>query len=177
MNWTNSSLTSTSKWWDCKCIERSFGRVDYLCKLDLKGGIFVYSLEQGVRKFVGFEWKNTLKEFLILYFGLGSEPGFKKKRVIIYLDGFLILRRTLDDVYKEQGHYHLPFETSQFCDEYEKSLFCNLQWNWNRFQVGKWNRFQMVAEVSTIGEVRARALSKLLGILNSTILAVLSAPI
>lgn len=35
----------------------------------------------------------------------------------------------------------------------------------------------MVAEVSTIGEVRARALSKLLGILNSTILAILSAPI
>ena len=88
--------------------------MDYLCKLDLKGGIFVYSLEQGVRKFVGFEWKNTLKEFLILYFGLGSEPGFKKKRVIIYLDGFLILRRTLDDVIRSRDTIIFPLKHLNF---------------------------------------------------------------
>ena len=88
--------------------------MDYLCKLDLKGGIFVYSLEKGVRKFVGFEWKDILKEFLILYFGLGSEPGFKKKRVIIYLDGFLILRRTLDDVIRSRDTIIFPLKHLNF---------------------------------------------------------------
>ena len=77
--------------------------------------IFVYSLEQGVRKFVGFEWKDTLKEFLILYFGLGSEPGLKKKkRVIIYLDGFLILRRTLDDVIRSKDTIIFPLKRLNF---------------------------------------------------------------
>ena len=78
--------------------------------------IFVYSLEQGVRKFVGFEWKDTLKAFIILYFGLGSEPGLKKKkkRVIIYLDGFLILRRTLDDVIRSKDTIIFPLKRLNF---------------------------------------------------------------
>ena len=77
---------------------------DWMCKLDLKDAYF--SVE---RKFVRFQWKGTLYEFMCLCFELFPAPRVFKKllkivisllrkiniRGIIYLDGMLILSNTI----------------------------------------------------------------------------------
>ena len=78
---------------------------DGMCKLDLKDAYFSEPLDRHSRKFVRFQWKGTLYEFMCLCFGLGPAPSVLTKllkipisilskiniRVIIYLDDMLIL--------------------------------------------------------------------------------------
>ena len=47
---------------------------DWMCKLDLKDAYFSVPLDQNSRKFVRFQWKGTLYEFMCLCFGLGPAP-------------------------------------------------------------------------------------------------------
>ena len=77
---------------------------DCLCKLDLKDVYFSIPLDRKSRKFVRFQWKGTLYEFMRLCFGLDPAPRVSTKllkisiyllikinvRVIIYLDDMLI---------------------------------------------------------------------------------------
>ena len=44
---------------------------EYLCKLDLKDAYFSVPLNKQSRKYVRFEYKTSLYEFLCLCFGLG----------------------------------------------------------------------------------------------------------
>ena len=44
---------------------------DWMCKLNLKDEYFRVPLDQNSRKFVRFQWKETLYEFMCLCFGLG----------------------------------------------------------------------------------------------------------
>ena len=44
---------------------------DWMCKLNLKDEYFSVPLDQNSRKFVRFQWKETLYEFMCLCFGLG----------------------------------------------------------------------------------------------------------
>ena len=84
---------------------------DYLCKLDFKDGYFCVSLNNLPRKYVCFEWEGSVEEIFCLCFGLGPEPGLFKKlikvpvsifgklyiRIVVYLDNFLILGKTLEE--------------------------------------------------------------------------------
>ena len=86
-------------------------RDHYLCKLDLKGAYFCVPLNKQSRKYVRFEWEGSLYKFLCLYFGLGPSPRLSTKlikvlvsilcklyiRIIVYLDDFLILGKTLEE--------------------------------------------------------------------------------
>ena len=47
---------------------------DWMCKLNLKDASFSVPLNRNSRKFVGFQWKGTLYEFICLCFGLGPAP-------------------------------------------------------------------------------------------------------
>ena len=42
---------------------------NYLCKLDLKDAYFCVPLNKQSRKYVLFEWRGSMYEFLCLYFG------------------------------------------------------------------------------------------------------------
>ena len=80
-------------------------QLKHLIQLDLKNAYFSVPLDQNSRKFVKFQWKGTLCEFMCLCFGVGLAPRVITKllkipisllkkmniRVIIYLDDMLIL--------------------------------------------------------------------------------------
>ena len=84
-----------------------------MCKLDLKDAYFSVPLDRNSRKFVRFQWKGTLYEFICLCFGLGPAPRVFTKllkipisllrkiniRVIIYLDDMLILSHTIREAH------------------------------------------------------------------------------
>ena len=84
---------------------------DYLCKLDLKDAYFYVPLNKQSRKYVRFEWEGSLYESICLYSGLGPSPKLLTKlikrpvsilrklylRIIVYLDDFLILGKTLEE--------------------------------------------------------------------------------
>ena len=77
-------------------------------KLDVKDAYFSFPLDWNSRKFVRFQWKRTLYEFMCPCFGLDPAPRVFSKllkipvcllrkiniRVIIYLDDMLILSYT-----------------------------------------------------------------------------------
>ena len=85
-------------------------RGDYLCKLDLRDAYFCVPLNKQSRKYVRLEWEGSLYEFFCLCFGLGLAPRLFTKlikvpisilcklyiRIIVYLDDFLILGKTLE---------------------------------------------------------------------------------
>ena len=82
-------------------------RDHYLYKLDLKGAYFCVPLNKQSRKYVRFEWEGSLYEF----YGLGPAPWLFSKlikvtvsilrklyiKIIVYLYGFLILGKTLEE--------------------------------------------------------------------------------
>ena len=92
---------------------------DWMCKLDLKDAYFNVPLNRNSRKFVRFQWKWTLYEFMSLCFRLGPAPRVFTKlfkisisllrkiniRVIIYLDDMLILSHTRSS--HESRHSHI----------------------------------------------------------------------
>ena len=88
---------------------------DSMCYLDLKDAYFSASLDRNSRKFVRFQWKRTLYEFMCLCFGLGPAPRVFTKllkipisllkkiniriRAVIYLDDILILSHTVREAH------------------------------------------------------------------------------
>ena len=84
-----------------------------MCKLDLKDAYFSVPLDRNSRKFIRFQWKGTLYEFICLCFGLGPAPRVFTKllkvpisllrkiniRAMIYLDDMLVLSHTIQEVH------------------------------------------------------------------------------
>ena len=84
---------------------------NYLCKLDLKEAYFCIPLNKQSRKYVRFEWGGFPVEFLCLCFGCGPASRLFTKlikvpvsifrklyiRIIVYLNNFLILVKTLEE--------------------------------------------------------------------------------
>ena len=100
-------------------LEQLIQEGDCMFKLDLKDVYFNVPLDWNSRKFVRFQWKRFLYEFMRLPFGLGSTPrGFTKllkiltslmrkinNRMIIYLYDMYILSHTLQEVYISQDTF------------------------------------------------------------------------
>ena len=88
----------------------------WMCKLDLKDAYFSLPLEWNLRKFVRFQWKGTLYEFMCPCFGLHPAPSVFTKllkisvsllkkiniRVITYFDDMLILSYTIREAHMRQ---------------------------------------------------------------------------
>ena len=53
------------------CLKCLLQNGDYMCKIDLNDAYFSVSLSKESRKWVRFQWKGSLHEFLCLCFGLG----------------------------------------------------------------------------------------------------------
>ena len=83
---------------------------DYMCKVDLKDAYFCIPLHQTARKYVRFQWKGNIYQFLCLCFGLGPAPRLFTKllkipialmrrlnvRIIIYLDDMLLMCQSVE---------------------------------------------------------------------------------
>jgi len=84
---------------------------DFMIKIDLKDAYFSVPLNKDSQKYVRFQWKGKIYQFLCLCFGLGPAPRVFTKllkvpialmrrlkvRLIIYLDDCLILASTLGE--------------------------------------------------------------------------------
>ena len=94
------------------CLKYLLEENDFLCKIDLKDAYFSVPLCMSSRKFVRFAWSGNLYEFLCLCFGLGPAPRIFSKllkvpiallrrlniRLVIYLDDILLMGRTLEEI-------------------------------------------------------------------------------
>ena len=83
---------------------------DYMCKLDLKDAYFSVPLHKDSRKLIRFPWSGNLYEFLCLCFGLGPAPNIFTKilkvpiallrrlniKVIIYLDDMIMMASSIE---------------------------------------------------------------------------------
>ena len=54
---------------------------DWMCKIDLKDAYFSVPMSTQSRKWVRFNWKGKLYEFLCLVFGLGPAPRIFTKLI------------------------------------------------------------------------------------------------
>ena len=93
------------------CLKYLLKENDYLCKIDLKYAYFSVPLCKESRKYVRFLWLGNLYEFLCLCFGLGLAPRIFSKllkvpiallrwlniRLVIYLDDILLMGQTLEE--------------------------------------------------------------------------------
>ena len=113
---------------------------DWMCKLDLKDAYFSVPLDRNSRKFVRFQWKGTLYEFICLCFGLGPAPRVFTKllkipisllrkiniRVIIYLDDMLILSYTIREAHMSQDTVIYLLQNLGFIINIKKSTTLSL---------------------------------------------------
>ena len=94
------------------CLKYLLEENDFLRKIDLKDSYFSVPLCISSRKFVRFAWSGNHYEFLCLCFGLGPAPRIFSKllkvpipllrrlhiRLMIYLDDILLMGRTLEEI-------------------------------------------------------------------------------
>ena len=177
---------------------------DYLIKIDLKDAYFTVPLSQEHQKFIRFLWEGTLYEFTCLPFGLAIAPRVFTKvlkpavawlrqlgiRLIIYLDDILILAPS-----KELAELHAAtviylLENLGFMINHEKSILTpatemeflgflvnsvTLTLSLPRDKIRKVRK--ECQEVMESPQNTIRQLTKLLGLLSSTIQAVFPAPL
>ena len=175
---------------------------DYLIKIDLKDAYFTVPLSQEHQKFIRFLWEGTLYEFTCLPFGLAVAPRVFTKvlklvvawlrqlgiRLIIYLDDILILAPS-----KELAELHVATVIYLLVNlgiNYEKSILIpatemeflgflvnsvTLTLSLPRDKIRKVRK--ECQEVMDSPQITIRQLTKLLGLLSSTIQAVFPAPL
>jgi len=109
---------------------------DFMVKLDLKDAYFTLPLGPGSQKLVAFEWRGNVFEFQVLCFGLAPAPrlftkvlkvplGILRKlgmRIIAYLDDFLLLGQSLEDILTARDSMVHLLENLGFMINLEKSI-------------------------------------------------------
>ena len=106
---------------------------DYMCKLDLKDAYFSVPLEQGSQKYIRFQWRQKLYQFLCLCFGLGPAPrNFTKLmkipialmrklniRLIVFLDDILIMASSMEEavITRDTDIFTAEFRIHNQCKE------------------------------------------------------------
>ena len=103
---------------------------DLMVEVDLKDVYFSIPLHPETQKYVRFQWKGNLYQFLCLYFGLGPAPRIFTKllkipisilrriniRLIIYLDDILIMGRSLEEILMSRDS-NISTTTPRFCNK------------------------------------------------------------
>ena len=171
-------------------------------KLDLKDAYLSVPLSQDDRKRVMFRWERTLYEFLCLCFGLAPAPYVFTKllkipmalsrsisiRIIIYLDDMLIIGRTKEETIALRDTVNLLLQCLGFFISQKKSVMTPVQeiqflgmivnskvmiicLPQKKLQSIK----QMCQDIYQNAETTVLELTKVLGQLKSTILAIVPA--
>ena len=96
---------------DIRCVKDLLSRGDHMCKLDLKDAYLSIPIHGSCRRFLRFRWRGILYEYTALPFGLSAAPRTFTKvlkpvlaalrvagtRLVAYLDDFLILGGTKEE--------------------------------------------------------------------------------
>jgi hypothetical protein len=177
---------------------------DWLIKLDLKDAYFCVPMSRRDQKYLRFEWKGVTYQFQSLPFGLASAPfwftkllkpvvGFLRRigiRMIIYLDDMLLMNQDKKKLLSEGRTVCLLMEALGFVINKEKSQavpmqtmeFLGMMLDTTKMTMylseEKVQKIQsMSKDLLTRDRITVRELSKLIGTLNSTIAAILPAPL
>ena len=177
---------------------------DYLCKVDLKDAYFSVPLHNNSRKFVRFLWLGNLYEFLCLCFGLGSAPRISSKllqipiailrrinvRLIIFLDDILLMEKTLQEMSMSRDTLIFLLQRLGFVINQKKSVLQpTRQLEFLGMQIDTTNMClfltkeklekvtQKCWELYNHPKTNILELTRLIGLLSSTIQAVLPARI
>ena len=177
---------------------------DYLCELYLKDTYFCVALNKQSRKYVRFEWEVSLYEFLCLCFELGPAPKLFKKliklpvsiicnlyiRIIVYLDGFLILGKTLEETILSRDTVIYLLQNLGFVINLKKLVlhptqgieFLGIIIDSVEMTVSlPQENVELISkrcqDILSMHDVSIIDLAKLLGTLSPTVLAILSVPL
>ena len=186
------------------CLRELLQKGDYMCQLDMRDAYFSVPLHQSSRNYVRFSWPGNLYEFLCLCFGLGPAPRIFTKllkipvsvlrriniRIVIYLDDMFIMGQTMEEILMSRDTVIFLLQRLDFVLSVEKSIlnpvqeieFLGVTINSLKMCVSlpqeKMLKIQsQCQDVHGKGQVTVHELTKLLGLLASTIQAVLPAQV
>ena len=182
------------------CLHKLLQEGDYMCKLDMKDAYFSVPLHQSSRNYVRFSWSGNLSEFLCLYFGLRTAPRIftkllkipvsvlrrKNIRILIYLDDMLIMGQTMEEILLSRDTVNFLLQHLGFVLNLEKSIlnpvqeidFLRVTINYLKMCLSLPQVLKIQSQCQDVhakGQVTVHKLTKLLGLLASTIQAVLPA--
>ena len=161
---------------------------EYMCKLDLKDAYFCVPLKTESRKYVRFQWEETLYEHLFLGFGLGPAPlifteilkvpisllKWLQIRVIIYLDDMLVMSQTLEELLMSGDTITFPLTQLGFVINLKNSILAPVQ-QIDFLPQRKVEELVQMSQNAMGGNLTLMDLTKLLGKLTSTIPKILQA--
>ena len=155
---------------------------EYMCKLDLKDAYFCVPLKTESRKYVRFQWEETLYEHLCLGFGLGPAPlifteilkvpisllKWLQIRVIIYLDDMLVMSQILEELLMSGDTITFLLTQLGFVINLKNSILAPVQ-QINFLPQRKIEELVQMSQNAMGGNLTLMDLTKLLGKLTSTI--------
>ena len=114
---------------------------NFTCKMDLKDAYLCIPLHRNHKKFLRFQWKGYICEFLCLCFGLGPAPRIFIKllkitiaisrriqiRIIIYLDNMVLMRQTINGLEIARDTLTFLLHSLGFVINLQKSVLVSLQ--------------------------------------------------
>jgi len=177
---------------------------DWMISIDLKDAYLCIPMHPHHHRYLRFVWKGTLYQFTAMPFGLSPAPreftrllkpivGILRKlgiRVLIYLDDLIIMNQNPQDLIVERNSTLWLLQMMGFVIDWEKSaLKPTQQLDYLGFQINSRNMTLSLPEKklqdlitlchSTLKNpsITVRQLSKLIGKLNASVMAVLPAPL
>ena len=123
------------------CLKYMLRKGDFMCKLDLKDAYFCLPLHQQSQKYVRFLWEGSLYQFLCLCFGLGPAPRVFTKLlkvpmavlrrlnilIIIYIDDMLVIGRSFQETVMARDTIVFLLQHLGFLLNLEKSVLTPCQ--------------------------------------------------
>ena len=183
------------------CLHKLLQEGDYMCKLGMKDAYFSVPLHQSSRNYVRFSWSGNLYEFLCLCFGLEPAPKIFTKMLripvsvlrriniwIVILNDMLIMGQAMEDILMSIDTVIFLLQHLGFALNLEKSILNSvlkiefLGVTINSLKMCLSLTLEKVLksqsqcqDVHAKGQVTVHEITKLLGLLSSTIQAVLPA--
>ena len=177
---------------------------NYMWKIDLKDAYFSVPLHKESQKYIRFQWKGRLYQFLCLCFGLAPAPRFFTKlmkvpislfrrlniRLIVFLDDILILAKTFQEAEMARDTLIFVLQHLGFTINFPKSvwkpvqliLFLGVELDSLELKLSlpKEKMENIVSQCQGLLKaktVTVRELTQLVGRLSSAAIAVLPAPL
>ena len=111
-------------------------RNDFMVNVDLKDAYFGIPIDANHRRFLRFQWENTLYKFTCLPFGLSSAPRVFTKllkpvaallrrigvRILVYLDDILLLNQSRSELEKDKHSLIFILQNLGFVINWKKSM-------------------------------------------------------
>ena len=183
---------------DGRTVTRLMSKNCYMSKLDLKDAYYLVSIHISSRKYLRFEFEETLYEFTCLPFGLNIAPFIFTKMLkpvvsylrelgllsVIYLDDILLLADTYDECLRNVTLSKSLLQDLGFIINYEKSdlipsqacSYLGFIYNSREMTVGlpikKRQKIKDIVNLKLNQEIKIKEFARILGVLVSSCVAV-----